>query len=169
MVAQERNNSTHATCVSFGSHGVLITGPSGSGKSDLALRLITQTMALPGVPSPAVLVADDRVYLSGRDGNTLVAACPDELFGLIEVRGIGIMKVPAVRATTIRLHIGLVEAGDVIDRHPGAPETFSFARVTVPSIMLRAVEASAPAKVLVALVVALDAKQIATTKTSADQ
>ncbi len=72
----------HGTVVQMAGRGALILGPSGSGKSSLALRL----MALGGV-----LVADDRVVLSRRDA-TLWAAPPERLAGWIEARGVGLIR-----------------------------------------------------------------------------
>ncbi len=73
----------HATCVAVGDAGILITGPSGSGKSALALQLL----AFGGI-----LVADDRTILH-RDGNSLIAAPPKTIAGMIEARGVGILSV----------------------------------------------------------------------------
>ena len=70
----------HATCVAFKNRGVLLTGRSGAGKSDLALRLIH----LGGV-----LVSDDQVVLS-IEKNQLIASPPANLAGLLEIRGVGI-------------------------------------------------------------------------------
>lgn len=72
----------HATCVAFGDRGMLILGPSGSGKSALALQL----MAL-----GAALVADDRVLLADA-GDALLATAPPGLPPLIEARGIGLLN-----------------------------------------------------------------------------
>jgi HPr kinase/phosphorylase len=72
----------HATCVAVDGKGLLILGPSGSGKSSLALQM----MAL-----GARLVADDRVELDRR-GDALFATCPLPLRGLIEARGLGILR-----------------------------------------------------------------------------
>lgn len=84
----------HACCAALGEAGVLITGPSGSGKSDLLLRLIDAGFCL---------VADDRTRLD--DGQ---ASAPEALFGLIEVRGLGILEMPARRAPVrIHLHVDL--------------------------------------------------------------
>lgn len=69
----------HASCVAIGGRGVLLVGPSGSGKSDLALRLID---------GGAELVADDRVALRLADGRP-VADAPPALAGLLEIREIG--------------------------------------------------------------------------------
>lgn len=75
----------HASAVAIGGRGLLILGPSGAGKSSLALALMAQG---------ALLVADDRVQLSVRDGG-LVAACPAPLLGRIEARGVGILSAAA--------------------------------------------------------------------------
>ncbi|MFG1374146.1 HPr kinase/phosphatase C-terminal domain-containing protein [Xanthobacter oligotrophicus] len=82
--------SIHASCIAIGDLGVLIRGPSGSGKSSLALRLILDA---PRSLPPAELVADDRVLLSSEDG-VLVARPVPALAGLIEMRGLGIRRLP---------------------------------------------------------------------------
>ena len=87
-----------AGCVSFQNVGVLITGRSGSGKSALALSLIEKG---------AVLVSDDRtdIYIKN---NQLTAKAPDSLQGLLEVRGIGLVKgLPALQEAPIRAIIHL--------------------------------------------------------------
>ena len=78
----------HASCVSIKNKGVLFIGNSGSGKSDIALRLITDYKAN--------LVADDRVDIKSK-GNKIIASSPKTLFGLLEIRGIGIIKQKARR------------------------------------------------------------------------
>lgn len=83
----------HASAVAVGGHGLLIIGPSGSGKSALALRLIALG---------AALVADDRTELT-RDGGALVARCPAPITGLIEARGIGILRADPVASALITL------------------------------------------------------------------
>lgn len=84
MIA-ENESPLHASCVAIDGRGVLITGPSGAGKSSLALML----MAL-----GAELVADDRVSLS-MQGGAVIAQASDALSGLIEARGVGLMRVGA--------------------------------------------------------------------------
>src|ERR1700710_2758966 len=74
----------HASCVAIGNRGVLLLGPSGTGKSDLALRLIDEG---------AKLVADDRTILFLAKG-VLHARCPASIKGLLEIRGLGIVKLP---------------------------------------------------------------------------
>jgi HPr kinase/phosphorylase len=87
----------HATTVAVDGRGLLILGPSGSGKSALALEL----MAL-----GACLVADDRTILT-RTGDTLVATCPRAIRGLIEARGIGILNATPCDSATLALAIDL--------------------------------------------------------------
>lgn len=97
-------SSIHASCVAVGETGVLIRGPSGAGKSTLAFALILagRTGAIP----PATLVADDRVNVAVRDGR-LVAGAPDAIAGLIEVRGLGIRRLPHLAEAVIGLVIDL--------------------------------------------------------------
>lgn len=92
--------SIHASCVVVGETGVLIRGPSGSGKSSLAFALILagRTGAIP----PTRLVADDRVLVLLRDGR-LHARAPSSIAGLIEVRGAGIRRVPHAAEAVIGL------------------------------------------------------------------
>jgi HPr kinase/phosphorylase len=97
----------HATCVSFGDIGILLRGPSGAGKSDLALRLIE---------AGATLVADDQVRLTV-DSGVLYASPPDELAGLLELRGVGPVRLPYVSGVSIRLVADLVRSG-VSERLP---------------------------------------------------
>ncbi len=118
-------------------------GPPGSGKSDLALRLID---------GGAELVADDRVAVTVRDG-TPVASAPAALAGLIEVRGLGVLRLDYRAEAPIRL------AADMADRSPvdRLPEEEAWNEVGVPVKLVRLVpwEASAAAKVRLALSVAV--------------
>ena len=123
----------HATTVAIGDRGVLIEGPSGSGKSDLALRLIDRG---------AMLVADDRTIVR-RDGDRLIAWVPATIAGRIEVRGLGIVAVPYVEGVPIALAVTM---GQPVPRLPG-PAVRTIEGVAVPCILLDAHEASAPIKV----------------------
>lgn len=99
----------HATCIAIGTQGVLIRGPSGSGKSALALALMLDApRALP----PAELVADDRVLLAMEDG-ALVARPPAALAGLVEARGLGIRRVPYRPFVAVRWLVDLAAADAV--------------------------------------------------------
>jgi HPr kinase/phosphorylase len=87
----------HATCVAVEGRGVLITGPSGTGKSSLALALMAHG---------ARLVADDRVTLSLREG-ALWATCPPAIRGMIEARGIGLLAAEAVEGVEVTVVVDL--------------------------------------------------------------
>ena len=122
--------------------GVLIRGASGSGKSDLALRMID---------GGGRLVADDRVDLSvsdARDGARLVAQAPDILRGRIEVRGLGILRLPALDSVAVSLVVDLV-SGDAIERLPGR-RTCAYLEVELPLLALDPFEAAAAVKLRVA-------------------
>src|ERR1700733_9775941 len=104
----------HATSVALKVGGtwraVLLRGPSGAGKSDLALRLIE---------AGGRLVADDQTHLA-KSGRALVATSPKPLAGLIEVRGIGIVRLGRTRLLArapLALLIDLVRP-DQVERMP---------------------------------------------------
>ena len=94
------DDTVHASAVAIAGQGALILGPSGSGKSALALRLI----ALGGV-----LIADDRVIVT-RDGDGLRADAPAVTAGLIEARGVGLIRVPRHAPAPLRLVVDLGQA-----------------------------------------------------------
>ncbi|MGD0143763.1 MAG: hypothetical protein ABSC92_11435 [Rhizomicrobium sp.] len=143
----------HASCVvlrgagdAFGAPadcGVLLLGESGAGKSDLALRLISQG---------ALLVADDRVELFVRD-DALWVRPPKALAGLIEVRGVGILSLPFETEARIGLAVQLV-LREKMPRMPALERYEPPAHFSVgtkpPMIRLAPFDHSAPAKVAVA-------------------
>lgn len=129
----------HASCVAIEGAGVLLRGPSGSGKSDLALRL---------VDSGARLVADDQVELAV-DGGRLFARAPPPLAGLLEVRGIGIVRCPALAAAPVALVVDLVQAR-AVERAP-EPEFGHLCGIAVRRIALEPFQASAAARVRLAV------------------
>lgn len=90
----------HASCVAVRGRALLILGPSGVGKSALALQM----MAL-----GADLVSDDRTIVSARDGK-LVARAPETLAGLIEARFVGLLRAPAVPEAEVALVIDLAQS-----------------------------------------------------------
>ncbi len=94
--ASDEQPTIHASAVRVDGTGVLVRGPSGSGKSSLVLALILADR------NTNRLVADDRVQLSSAGGR-LLAAAPDVLAGLIEIRGFGIVRLPYVAAQEIGL------------------------------------------------------------------
>jgi serine kinase of HPr protein (carbohydrate metabolism regulator) len=129
----------HATCVELAGAGVLLRGPSGSGKSDLALRLID---------GGARLVADDRTIVL-RQGGALFATAPEEIAGRLEVRGIGIVTLASASLSRVLLLCELVGAAE-IERlpHPGSTELLG---VALPCLRLDPFPASAAAKLRLAV------------------
>ena len=135
----EARQTIHATAVALAGRAVLLRGASGSGKSDLALRL---------VDDGAALVADDQTCLSRR-GAELWATAPQPLKDLMEVRGLGIVRVPSLAEAPVALLVDLVREAEV-ERCP-EPDAESLLGVALPRLRLSAASASAPAKVRLAL------------------
>ena len=129
----------HGTTVEIAGQGVLIRGPSGSGKSDLALRLID---------GGAQLVADDQTELSPQGGR-VVARAPDTIAGLLEVRGLGIVTVPHRSWAPLALVVDLV-GEDQVERLPEAGRA-GFLGFSVPRMVLAPFQVSAAAKVRLAI------------------
>lgn len=134
----------HATTVDIAGLGVLILGASGSGKSDLALRLIADG---------ALLVADDQTAVDLR-GDALRASAPEKIKGLIEARGVGIVPAAIKRATRLVLAVQLTAKPERMPER----RTWSLpgAAVAIPLLELDPFEASAPAKLRFALAVPLE-------------
>jgi serine kinase of HPr protein (carbohydrate metabolism regulator) len=130
-----RIHNIHASCVGIGSKGVLILGASGSGKSDLALRLID---------AGAKLVADDRVDISKQNGK-LIASAPKKIKGMLEIRGVGIVKFPAKDKVTLKLAVSLV-ARSSVERMP-EPQFFDCEGGKLPLLSLHSFDHSTPAKI----------------------
>ena len=128
----------HASCVAIGDHAVLIEGLSGSGKSDLALRLIDRG---------AVLVSDDYTFVR-RDGAKALAAPGPNIEGMIEVRGVGL--VPMQHRTDVPVAM-IVNLNSDVERLPEGHETRTIAGVTIPVVPVSPFEASASMKVELAL------------------
>ena len=87
----------HATCVAIHGHAVLLEGPPGAGKSDLALRLIDRG---------AILVSDDQTLLV-RDGAMVLARAPATIRGQLEVRGLGIVSMTSIDDVPVALIVRL--------------------------------------------------------------
>lgn len=87
----------HASCVAWEGRALLILGASGAGKSSLALELVALG---------AALVADDRVALR-REGERVIAAPPPALAGMIEARGLGLLRMPHLSAAAVTLALDL--------------------------------------------------------------
>ena len=131
--------SVHGTTVALEGVGVLLRGLSGSGKSDLALRLID---------GGARLVADDQTELR-RTADGLVARAPATIAGKMEVRGVGILRVPTVASAPVRLVVDMVSA-ERVERLP-EPQFCEYLQCSLPLLALAPFEASTPAKIRLAL------------------
>ena len=137
----------HGTCLAVGTRGVLLIGPAGSGKSDLALRLIDQPgRGTGGDLVTTRLVADDQVMVR-RSGERILASAPPALKGLMEVRGLGLLSSPALEEVVLRLVFRLVP-GTEPERMPGPEfEHMEILGLTLPVLEIDPFQASAPAKV----------------------
>lgn len=129
----------HASCVALAGRAVLIRGPSGSGKSDLALRLIDEG---------AILVADDQVELA-REDDRLLASAPQRIAGLIEVRGIGLVCMPWLERVPVALIVDLVTGAEV-ERLP-EPREDNLGGVVLPVLDIVASAPSAGARIRLGL------------------
>jgi HPr kinase/phosphorylase len=138
----------HGTAIAVDGRAVLIRGPSGAGKSDLALRCLA-VAAGPFAIVPPLLVADDQVEIMVRDG-TLVVCAPATISGLVEVRGIGIVAMPAAPFSRLVLVADIAKSAG-IERLPAPSQKLEFCGVWVPQIHIDPWEISAPLKLLLAL------------------
>ena len=136
----------HATCVAL-KHGrawraLLLRGPSGAGKSDVALRLLE---------AGGRLIADDQTHLA-KVGRALIATPPQSLAGLIEVRGIGIVKLgrgQLLARAPLALLVDLVRP-DQVERMP-EPAREKVLGIDLPKVALAPFEASIVTKLRLAL------------------
>ena len=129
----------HASCVAIDNRGVLLTGASGAGKSDLALRLIDRG---------ASLVGDDGVMIEASNGR-LLASPGRNIEGQMEVRGLGILAFPWVSRVPLALVVALDQ--EVLRMPDELLPVRVFEGLTLPLIALNPFEASAAVKVEKAL------------------
>jgi len=162
VYSQGAQQLVHATCIAFDAvsgwtrpnpPAALLRGPSGIGKSDLALRLIAGVPVVAEWPvGPARLVSDDQVVI-WRDGDVLMGRAPVELAELMEVRACGPIRMPAgtvVETAEIVTIIDLSGADAPLERLP-ARETRKLIGVTLPRWRLSSWEVSAPEKLRLAV------------------
>lgn len=121
----------HGSCAARDAAAVLLTGPAGCGKSDLLLRLVDRGF---------VLVADDRVEVEHG-----VASPPPVLAGLLEVRGLGLLRLPYLPQAKLALAVELGGAG------PRLPGPARHPSLDLPLISLDPFGASAAQRVALAL------------------
>ena len=122
--------NVHATALVVGETGILITGPSGSGKSRLAMELL-QSARVAG--RFAALVADDQVLLRAVGGRVL-AVTPKTISGLIELRGIGILRVPGLQRAVMHLAIAVTPQDDATRLPPADDRYEPGAGLSLPMV-----------------------------------
>ena len=131
----------HTTCISLAGKGILILGAPGSGKSDLALRLIRHY--------GANLVSDDRTDIE-IENNKVIAHTPPKIAGLLEVRGVGIQTIPYTKTTEINLAVELVKDYRDVDRLPD-DIFYEIGGIKIPCIKLYPFEVTATDKIVIKL------------------
>jgi HPr kinase/phosphorylase len=137
----------HASAVAFGQAGVLIRGASGSGKSDLVLRLIdAEGFGIGAKPWRAHLIADDQVIVEKR-GSKVYMKPPVILAGKLEMRGLGIVDLAWVENIALSLVVDLMPHKN-IDR---LPEDFDLQveilGINIPRLMIDPAQNSACARI----------------------
>ena len=132
------SESVHASSVAVDGRAVLITGPSGSGKSDLALRLLDRGFSL---------VSDDQTIVR-RTGDRLIATAPPIIAGKLEIRGIGIVDMDAQADVPVAL---IVELTTDFARLPDDCRERQLLGVSIPLVTVDAMTASAASKVAIGL------------------
>lgn len=142
---KDGSNPLHASTVAIDGMAVLLMGPSGVGKSDLALRLIDRG---------AVLVSDDYTQWRQEEATgRILASAPTTIVGRIEIRGIGIIPMPCFTEAPVALAVMLTgnDPDPPIDRLPLDPVYFYLNDYALPLLRLNGLEGSAPLKIEYAL------------------
>jgi len=132
------SEAVHASSVAMDGRAILITGVSGSGKSDLALRLIDRGFTL---------ISDDQTLVR-KDGDRLIASAPPTIRRKLEIRGIGIIEMETASDVPVAL---LVELTSDIQRLPDDSRERPILGINLPLVTIDATTASAAAKVVLAL------------------
>ena len=122
----------HATAIVYGENGVLILGPSGSGKSGLALALLARARS---TGLFAALIGDDRIWIR-RAGGRLIASGARNLAGVIERRTAGLLTVGSESAAVVRLIVELSESGRAWPRLPEDPDLMTLDGIEAPRLAL---------------------------------
>jgi serine kinase of HPr protein (carbohydrate metabolism regulator) len=132
------SETLHASCVALDGRAVLITGISGSGKSDLSLRLLDRGF---------ILVSDDQTIVR-KSGERLISSAPATIAGKLEVRGVGIVEMETVKDVPVAL---IVELTSDVQRLPDDSRERPILGVKIPLVSVDAMTASAASKVALAL------------------
>ena len=131
-------SNIYASCVDYDGKGILLLGTSGSGKSGLCLELI--------LSYNAVLVADDRVELTAKAGG-VYASAPKNIKGLLEVRNVGILRLPVMEKTRVHAVVRLEPATQTLERLP-EPETCLLEDTKLPLLRFYENDAAVAAKII---------------------
>lgn len=139
------SETMHANALLLGETGLLLRGPSGSGKSALSFELIRREERRGGF---ARLIGDDRVFLENRNGRLLASAHPATL-GAIELRGLGLASLPFERVGVIRCVVDLASASAPLPPRLPAPdqETTVLCGLVLPRRLLTLADAVAGEKI----------------------
>lgn len=138
----------HGTAIACGERAALIRGPSGSGKSDLALRCLFLPLQKP-LKYAIELIADDQVQLTHQK-ESLYASAPGILKGRLEIRGLGIVDVPSKSTSRVCLLVQLSRE-DNRDRLPDPWPYETLLGCRLPVYEINPFETSAPHKLALAL------------------
>jgi serine kinase of HPr protein (carbohydrate metabolism regulator) len=138
MTDRLSSETIHATTVALDGRAVLLLGASGSGKSDLALRLFDRGFGL---------VSDDQTIVR-REGRRLIASAPATIAGKLEVRGIGVVDIEFLPECSVAL---AVELTPDVPRMPDEGRHRRFLGLVVPLVAFDPSTPSAAAKVALAL------------------
>lgn len=126
--------SIHASAVAIDNMGIMIIGPSGSGKSDLALRLIDRG---------ACLIADDQIDLMGPLDNPIISHCPHHINAL-EICGVGIIEMPCINNIPLKLAIAITHE---YERTPTPLPIINYGPYSMVTLKINPSEISAPIKI----------------------
>ncbi|MBP3346933.1 MAG: HPr kinase/phosphatase C-terminal domain-containing protein [Alphaproteobacteria bacterium] len=131
-------SNIHASCVDYDGKGILLLGASGSGKSGLCLELILNYNAM--------LVADDRVELTAKAGG-VYASAPENIKGLLEVRNVGILRLPVKEETRVQAVVRLEPVTQTLERLP-EPESCFLENTGLPLLRFYENDTAVAAKII---------------------
>jgi HPr kinase/phosphorylase len=144
MTPPQASEHVHANALVLGASGLLLRGPSGAGKSALTLQLIADWRAHGAF---AALVGDDRVALEALNGR-LIARPHPSIRGIIEARGLGLLRVAYEPACVLRAVVDLLASGESPKRYPDeADATTELSGVTLPRMFENAANVGAVARI----------------------
>lgn len=134
----------HANALVLGEFGLLLRGPSGAGKSTLTLQLLAGWRARGAF---AALVGDDRISLEARHGR-LIARPHPSIRGMIEARGLGVLRIGYEPACVVRAAVDLLAFDEAPERFPDADQSRTeLSGVILPRMFENAARAGAMTRI----------------------